>query len=119
VLLIFSALGGGWGGWGGTGQCGKKTLLHCPSLVPFQGPKNSRFSGPPLIMALVMDLPGSKTFHTGPYQSWCRNSYYADDHTPRNYTVLIIVRNRQCNLDDLQYIKITCGVTSLKNVVMN
>jgi len=43
------------------------------SLVAISGPqkmaKSLDFLGPPLPMAIEMDLPASKPFHTGPYKS--------------------------------------------------
>jgi hypothetical protein len=44
------------------------TKAYCPSrmaldsLVAISGPKLSRFQGPSLLMALVMDLPVSKNY---------------------------------------------------------
>jgi hypothetical protein len=36
--------------------------------LPFQGPKISRFQGPPLQTALVMDFPSSKSIRPAPYK---------------------------------------------------
>jgi hypothetical protein len=44
---------------------------HSLRSLPFQGPKKSRFKGPPLPMALVMDLPASKSLRTLPSKQLC------------------------------------------------
>jgi hypothetical protein len=41
---------------------------HSLRSLPFQGPKKSRFQGPPLQTALVMDFPPSKTIRPAPYK---------------------------------------------------
>jgi hypothetical protein len=44
---------------------------HSLRFLQFQVPKKSRFKGPPLPMAFVMDLPASKSLRTAPEKQLC------------------------------------------------
>ena len=58
-----------------------KTFLGPETAHPkrFWAPKNRDFHGPTLAMARVMDLPKSKTLHTGPYQSEVHREFYVHE----------------------------------------
>jgi hypothetical protein len=42
----------------------------------FRAQKSLHFQGPPLPMALEMDLPASKSSHPAPYKQQVHNSYF-------------------------------------------